>query len=423
MKNQLQNSEILSENERKAIQKCVENALISKEKYPVKFNEFWYWLGYFRKQKALTFLRNNFIKNLDFLPDFLPAKTQNGRPQKSINLTLDCAINFAKKSNTAKSNLVYDFILICKENFEKNNQNINLEQNDELKPLINLQQKNGNYMVSAIELYTFLGYGENNWVRWYKVNITENPFALENVDFTSLLLKRSENSKGNFGLDFLITIDFAKKLCMQARTEKGEEARNYFLKCEKDLLEIIQKPVPNISPETTQEIFDKLTRFENRLDTYSLTLVSNLDILFRKMEDIYFNALEKAENFTIALCEKSNKRINLLESRILALENKKPINQLPKAKKTFFLMVIFDQKENYHKIFTKENPVFQVENQIICFEQSEVLFSMEFESKTECKKIEKNILALLKFQNTHIKEDYFELKSHHFQMFEGLKAN
>jgi phage anti-repressor protein len=149
-------SEILSENERQAIQKCVENAIISKEKYPVNFNEFWYWLGYFRKQKALTFLHNNFIKKLDFLPDFLPAKTQNGRPQKLIKLTLDCAENFAKKSNTAKSNLVYDFILICKENFEKNNQNINSNQNVNLKSIITIKKTDTQFVVSARELYDFL---------------------------------------------------------------------------------------------------------------------------------------------------------------------------------------------------------------------------------------------------------------------------
>jgi len=36
-------------------------------------------------------------------------------------------------------------------------------------------------------------------------------------------------------MDFQLSIDFAKKLSMMARTEKGEEARNYFIECEKKL--------------------------------------------------------------------------------------------------------------------------------------------------------------------------------------------
>ncbi len=145
MENQFQNSEILSENERKAIQNCVENALISNEKFPVDFNDVWQWAGYSRKDSAKRTLKKFFKENKDFMifddfsTGFPTRKASDGRPEKGIKLTLDCAINFSLKANSPKSNLVYDFILICKENFEKNNQNTNSEQNDELKPLINLQ--------------------------------------------------------------------------------------------------------------------------------------------------------------------------------------------------------------------------------------------------------------------------------------------
>ncbi len=262
-------------------------------------------------------------------------------------------------------------------------------------------------MVSAIELYNFLGYGENNWVRWYKVNITENPFALENVDFTSLLLKRSENSKGNFGLDFLITIDFAKKLCMQARTEKGEEARNYFLKCEKELLQITQNPIPQTPSETSNN------GMEEKFDLLVKAITKNENTL-TKICDVQMKFFEKLTNY--------DERFEVLESEVAQLKNKFLILEEHISQKNIFvLMVIFDKQENYHKIFTKENPVFQVENQTIYFEQSEVLFSIEFEQKSECKKMEKSIFNILKMQNAHICNDYFELKPHHFQMFATLK--
>ena len=42
-------------------------------------------------------------------------------------------------------------------------------------------------------------------------------------------------TNGNQTLDFAITLDFAKRLAMMAKTEKGEEVRKYFIECEKRL--------------------------------------------------------------------------------------------------------------------------------------------------------------------------------------------
>ncbi len=91
-------------------------------------------------------------------------------------------------------------------------------------------------VVSAKELYDFLGYDKSQWARWYKKNIEDNDFAIEMVDYEGF----DRMSNGNITKDFAITIDFAKKLSMMAKTEKGEEARNYFLNCEKQII----KPKP-----------------------------------------------------------------------------------------------------------------------------------------------------------------------------------
>jgi phage anti-repressor protein len=209
---------------------------------------------------------------------------------------------------------------------------------------------------------------------------------------------------------------------MVQRTPKGWEAREYFIKCEKELFQLLQNPTPNISTETSQGILDKLKNFENRLDTYSITLGKNLGILFKQTEDIYFKALEKAENFTIVLCEKLNKRVSLLENEISILKNQEKPNKNLKFKSIFAFLVVLDKETNYHKIFTIENPIFIQNNQKMYFETSEVLFFMEFEQKTECKKLEKYIFGLFKMQKKHIKEDYFELKEKHFEMLKILKV-
>lgn len=94
--------------------------------------------------------------------------------------------------------------------------------------LIKITGQNGKQAVSARELYDFLGYTKAHWAKWYRKNIEENEFSLEGVDYQTLTL----SVNGNETKDFALCIDFAKKLSMMARTEKGEIARKYFLECE-----------------------------------------------------------------------------------------------------------------------------------------------------------------------------------------------
>lgn len=82
--------------------------------------------------------------------------------------------------------------------------------------------------VDAKELYQSLGLDTSNWSRWAAKNITENLFATEGVDFVGFVIMTS----GNKAQNYLLSLDFAKKLAMQVRTEMGERIRNYFLDCE-----------------------------------------------------------------------------------------------------------------------------------------------------------------------------------------------
>lgn len=93
------------------------------------------------------------------------------------------------------------------------------------------KNENGNNVVSAKELYDFLGHDKGQWSRWYKTNILENLFTFENQDWVGF----DTMSNGNKSKDFIITIDFAKRLAMMAKTQKGEEIRTYFIECEKQL--------------------------------------------------------------------------------------------------------------------------------------------------------------------------------------------
>ena len=105
--------------------------------------------------------------------------------------------------------------------------------------LIKITEKNGEKAVSAKELYDFLGYNKAHWAKWYRKNIEENDFAIESIDFQTFTL----SANGNETKDFALSIDFAKKISMMARTEKGEIARNYFIECEK----VAKNGIPKVS--------------------------------------------------------------------------------------------------------------------------------------------------------------------------------
>lgn len=97
-----------------------------------------------------------------------------------------------------------------------------------------VKTNSGENAISAKELYLFLGLDKSQWARWYQKNIIENEFVREGIDYDSFDIV----SRGNETKDFVITIDFAKRISMMAKTEKGEEARSYFIECEKKMLEI-----------------------------------------------------------------------------------------------------------------------------------------------------------------------------------------
>ena len=109
--------------------------------------------------------------------------------------------------------------------------------------LIKITEQNGDKAVSAKELYDYLGYDKSQWSRWYQKNIIDNEFALQDIDYQVFDLMSSSELGGRPTKDFALSIDFSKKLSMLARTKEGENARDYFVDCEK----VAKNPLQNIS--------------------------------------------------------------------------------------------------------------------------------------------------------------------------------
>lgn len=123
-----------------------------------------------------------------------------------------------------------------------------------MKALIPINQSEGGKdVVSARVLHQFLEI-PTKFTDWWARRLAEYPCFEENVDFCSIL---SESTGGRQAQDFVITLDMAKELSMVERTDKGQQARRYFIDCEKQLREIAQAPRPAL-PTTYKEALTAL---------------------------------------------------------------------------------------------------------------------------------------------------------------------
>ena len=134
--------------------------------------------------------------------------------------------------------------------------------------LIPTSENNGKQAVSARDLYNFLGCTER-FQSWFERQLQYG--FVEDVDYTSV---KSFTVVGNGAEkpidDYAMTIDMAKEVSMIQRSEKGKEARTYFIACEKKLKEQ-QKPMTSaqlfaLQANINLEYENRISNVEKRLD-------------------------------------------------------------------------------------------------------------------------------------------------------------
>ena len=107
---------------------------------------------------------------------------------------------------------------------------------------------------TARKLYEFLEMDKSQYARWYKSNILENPFAEKGVDYEVLDINVENPKGGRPSQDFRLSTNFAKKLSMQGKTERAEQARDYFIKVEDKLKEVVKPHNVKVLTVTSRDI-------------------------------------------------------------------------------------------------------------------------------------------------------------------------
>ena len=100
--------------------------------------------------------------------------------------------------------------------------------------IIQINDYNGKSVVSARDLHKFLEVNTrfDNWCK----RMMEYGFT-ENIDYQRLskFVQTPNGGKRSILDDYAFTLDTAKEISMLQRSEKGKQARQYFIECEKHL--------------------------------------------------------------------------------------------------------------------------------------------------------------------------------------------
>ncbi len=108
-----------------------------------------------------------------------------------------------------------------------------------MNELIKITEQNGKQAVSARELHSFLEI-KDKFADWIK-RMFEYGF-IENIDYQSLSDFSEKPNGGRPLINYALTLDCAKEISMLQRSEKGKQARQYFIECEKRL----KKPLSQV---------------------------------------------------------------------------------------------------------------------------------------------------------------------------------
>jgi phage anti-repressor protein len=179
------------------------------------------------------------------------------------------------------------------------NNKVSIFANDVNAPVKVELNDNGQYFVSARELYAFLGVN-SKFADWIKNRIAKYNF-MENKDYISFS-KILEN--GGREKEYNLSVSMAKELTMVEHNAKGREVRLYFIKCEEKLQDF-QALLLEAQTHEISSLYQKVN-----------SLCQDMNSLREDLEYTKYlinGNFQKAEAYVIDLEERHDKRFEKLE--------------------------------------------------------------------------------------------------------------
>lgn len=120
-----------------------------------------------------------------------------------------------------------------------------------MNELIKVTERDGKQVVSARDLHLFLESSER-FSSWFERQL-QYGFE-EGVDYVGC---KEFNTLANQELvNYAISIDMAKEISMLQRSDKGKQARKYFIECEKKVKELTTQTLPQTYIEALEALLE-----------------------------------------------------------------------------------------------------------------------------------------------------------------------
>ncbi|MEL6088604.1 antA/AntB antirepressor family protein [Bartonella schoenbuchensis] len=163
--------------------------------------------------------------------------------------------------------------------------------------------------VNARELHAFLKIISpfNDWIAY---RIKEYGF-LENKDFVSFIQILVKRQNAHPSMEYYLTLEMVKELAMIERNEKGKQARQYFIECERKTK---QMTPPQIDYSNPQVMLGVLTYLKNKSERKD-HIIAKLTPRTEKLEhldrcDDLFDINDAAEKLGMRLEDLANYLLN-----------------------------------------------------------------------------------------------------------------
>lgn len=131
-----------------------------------------------------------------------------------------------------------------------------MNERKKIGELIPIEKRGGQQAVNARYLYEWLQI-RKQFADWIKMQIIRCDLV-ENEDYEVLLHQEVKQSGrgGSNRIDYALSLNAAKEISMMSQTEKGKQARRYFIECER-IAQEKQKPMM-VLPQNYEEALAKL---------------------------------------------------------------------------------------------------------------------------------------------------------------------